>query len=141
MISETLNNKVYFSDLLPERCPKTFGGLKEILERYGVEYRFLKGTNDIWCRDYMPVQCSRDLFALFRYHPDYLQDSPEHLASITDNFDVSRQIGPSRIYDCRKVVLDGGNAVQCGSKVVMTMKVIEFVVVIVDNKPGTPANL
>ena len=84
---------------------------------------------------------SRDLFALFRYHPDYLQDSPEYLASITDNFDVSRQIGPSRIYDCRKVVLDGGNAVQCGSKVVMTMKVIEVIVVIVDNKLGTPANL
>ena len=125
MISEFHSNTVYFSDLLPKRCPKTFSGLKEVLDRYGVEYKFLKGTNDIWCRDYMPIQCSHNLFALFRYNPDYLQDSPEHLASITDNLEVSRQIGPNHIFDCRRVVLDGGNAVHGVGKVVMTMKVFE----------------
>jgi len=125
MISETLSNVVYFSSLLPERCPKTFRGLKEVLERYGVEYRFLHHTKDIWCRDYMPIQIYGNHFALFGYNPDYLQDTQDHRESITDNFLVSRQCGGIFVTDQRGILLDGGNVVHSGSKVVMTSKVFE----------------
>ena len=75
MVSEIYSNMVYFSDLLPKRCPKTFKGLIEVLEKYGVTYGLLKGTKDIWCRDYMPIQTIGNRFVLFRYEPDYLLDS------------------------------------------------------------------
>lgn len=125
MISENYSNLVYFSSLLPERCPKTFGGLKEVLDRYGVEYRLLDGTNDIWCRDYMPIQVMPHGFELFRYNPDYLQDTDGHRASITDNLEVSRHTAATHISDQRGIVLDGGNVVHDGSKVIMTTKVFE----------------
>ncbi len=125
MISETLSNVVYFSSLLPERCPKTFGGLKEVLERYGVEYRFLQGTKDIWCRDYMPIQICGRHFTLFGYHPDYLLDTAEHRESITDNLQVCQLTNGISVSDQRGILLDGGNVVHSGSKVIMTSKVFE----------------
>ena len=56
MIPESLCNRVYFSALLPEVCPVTYKGLADVLDRYGVPFSLLKGTKDIWCRDYMPLQ-------------------------------------------------------------------------------------
>lgn len=125
MISENFSNLVYFSSLLPERCPKTFGGLKEVLDRYGVEYRLLEGAKDIWVRDFMPIQVVPHAFELFRYNPDYLQDTAQHRASITDNYEISRHIAAAPISDHRSIVLDGGNVVHDGSKVIMTTKVFE----------------
>ncbi len=125
MISETVSNVVYFSSLLLERCPKTFGGLKEVLERYGVEYRFLQGTKDIWCRDYMPIQICGRHFTLFGYHPDYLLDTAEHRESITDNLQVCQHTSGISVSDQRGILLDGGNVVHSGSKVIMTSKVFE----------------
>ena len=66
MIPESLNNRVYFSALLPEVCPVTYSGLVEILDRYDVPHSLLEGTKDIWCRDYMPIQTIDNRFVLFR---------------------------------------------------------------------------
>lgn len=125
MVNEEYNNMVYFSSLLPERCPKTFKGLKDILTRYGVEIGLIEGTKDIWCRDYMPVQITGTRFSLFRYEPDYLLDNDEHKATITDNSIASRYIGTSYLHDCRHIKLDGGNVVPGFDKAIMTSKVFE----------------
>ena len=58
MIPESLCYRVYFSALLPEVCPVTYKGLADALDRYGVPFSLLKGTKDIWCRDYMPLHFS-----------------------------------------------------------------------------------
>ena len=50
------NEIVYLSELLEKRFPESFNRLTSILKKHGVEYRLLKGTKDIWCRDYMPIQ-------------------------------------------------------------------------------------
>lgn len=42
MENEEFYNMVYFSDLLPERCPKTFKGLEKVLAQYGVKCGLLK---------------------------------------------------------------------------------------------------
>lgn len=125
MVNEECNNMVYFSGLLPERCPKTFKGLKDILSRYGVKSGFIEGTKDIWCRDYMPIQIMGNRFTLFRYEPDYLLDTEEHKASITDNTLASRYIGTSYLHDCRHFKLDGGNIISGYGKVIMTSKMFE----------------
>lgn len=135
MVSEEFSNMVYFSGLLPERCPKTFKGLVEILRRYGVPYGLLEGTNDIWCRDYMPIQTTGNRFTMFRYEPDYLLDTESHKATITDNEIARRWIGSSYLEDSRSVKIDGGNVIHGGLKVIMTAKIFE------ENPHWTPFHL
>lgn len=118
-------NIVYFSDIFPERCPKTFQGVMDILERYGVPYSFLKGTMDIWCRDYMPQQIYDHHFVLFGYKPDYLMDTEANRKTISDNMEVCDVNNIRNVHDCRNIQLDGGNVIRCGSKVIMTSKVLE----------------
>lgn len=125
MIPDSYKNKVYFSDLLPQRCPKTYRGLINVLNKYGVPHELIEGTKDIWCRDYMPVQIMGNMFSLFRYEPDYLLDTEEHKALITDNTFSSRYIGTSHLLDCCYIKIDGGNVVQNFGKVIMTAKVFE----------------
>ena len=52
---ETTGKTVYMSELLKSRYPETCKNLTDILEKHNIKYAFLKGTKDIWCRDYMPV--------------------------------------------------------------------------------------
>lgn len=61
---------IYFSDLFPKKCPKTYRGLVEVLDRYEVEHRLLKGTRDIWCRDYMPIEVYLGHFVAWGYNPE-----------------------------------------------------------------------
>lgn len=125
MSNDSYCNRVYFSALLPEVSPIAYKGVVSILEKYDVPYSLLKGTKDIWCRDYMPVQIYGDHFVAFGYNPDYLNDTAEHKASITDTMEVCRLNGITRVHDCRDVILDGGNVVRGESKIIMTSKVFE----------------
>lgn len=75
MIQDNQCNRVFFSALLRERCPIAFRGLTEVLNKYDVPWSLLEGTNDIWCRDYMPLQVRPNRFVAYNYNPDYLQHS------------------------------------------------------------------
>lgn len=75
MFQDNQCNRVFFSALLRERCPIAFRGLTEALDKYDVPWSLLKGTNDIWCRDYMPLQVRPNSFVAYNYNPDYLQHS------------------------------------------------------------------
>ena len=70
MIQDNQCNRVFFSALFRERCPIAFRGLTEVLDRYEVPWSLLEGTNDIWCRDYMPIQVLPNQFLGYDYHPD-----------------------------------------------------------------------
>ena len=84
MIQDNQCNRVFFSALLRERCPIAFRGLTEVLDRYEVPWSLLEGTNDIWCRDYMPIQVLPNHFVGYDYHPDYLLRNAKDEATITD---------------------------------------------------------
>lgn len=125
MLQETLNDRVCFSAMLPSLCPKVYNGLASVLDKYGVPHTLLEETNDIWCRDYMPLQChyANELIG-YLYSPDYLHTTPEDEATITDGNTVASALGGFRVHR-GNVVIDGGNVVMCGDKVVMTAKVFE----------------
>ena len=53
---------VYMSEKLMTKFPDACNRLIGILEKHSVKYAFLKGTKDIWCRDYMPVQTESGKF-------------------------------------------------------------------------------
>ena len=150
MITDNLTNTVYFSSQLPEKCPILNAHITEALHKRGIPFSYLNGTKDIWCRDYMPIQIDERFYVFYDYTPNYLQDkigqtlqtSPEIVFNnesnnllrllprsykTEDHFDGLRPIPVKNMVYHRiriDLVLDGGNIVKCGDKIVMTDKVI-----------------
>ena len=124
LVTDLLTDTVFFSDLLPERCPELYRSISQTLDDNHIAHRLLAGTRDIWCRDYMPIQTHEHRFVFYKYNPDYLH--PKHLLrTITDvnrlaDIDRMRHDGEAVDLD---LVLDGGNVVKCSDKIVMTEKV------------------
>ena len=98
---------VYMSELLKERYPDTFDRLIKILEKHHIKYAFLKGTKDIWCRDYMPVQTKSGKLIQFKYDPSYLKGNEEWEKSRSDVREVCKANGIEPQFS--DINLDGGN--------------------------------
>lgn len=127
MITDNQTNIVYFSSLLPEKCPILNAHLAESLQQYGISYAYLSGTKDIWCRDFMPVQIEENRFVFYKYTPNYLQDK-RWLRFQTDPVAVfNNEANKLQSYLDKSIaidmIMDGGNVVKCGDTIVMTEKV------------------
>ena len=126
MITDDHTNTVYFSSLLPKKCPVLCTHIEEVLRHHGVTYAYLSSTKDIWCRDYMPVQIESNRLVFFKYTPDYLQDqrgrhlqtNPEEVFYVEANH-LQSSLDNSIAID---LIIDGGNVVKCGDTIVMTEK-------------------
>lgn len=112
---------VYMSELLEERFQDSFNRLTAILKKHGVEYRLLKGTKDIWCRDYMPVQTESGKLIQFRYDPSYLKGQKEWEESRSDVREVCRQNGFEPVFS--KINLDGGNVLLCSGRAIVSDRI------------------
>ena len=127
MITENQTNTVFFSDLLPKKCPVLNQYITEVLEAHGIPYAYLSETKDIWCRDFMPIQIEEDCFVFYKYTPDYLQDKTG--LRLQTNPDAVLQARQNHLTNVLQntvkvdLILDGGNVVKCGDIVVMTEKV------------------
>lgn len=116
---------IYTSNYL-HTTPKTAcvaNAITEALEKLGIEHREFYNTNDYWCRDYMPIMLSDNgIYAKYEYNPDYLKDDKTKRKYITEQESVCKEL-----YICSPIdlgiVLDGGNYVRCGDKVIMTDKI------------------
>lgn len=117
------SNTVYISGRLESEHPDFYNRFVNILSSIGIPYCVMQNTNDIWARDYMPIQIYEDHFVQYSYNPDYLRnsDSEEDRESITDNDIVCKELGIS----CYKseLIIDGGNVVKVGDYIIMTDKV------------------
>ena len=112
---------VYMSELLKNRYPETCNRLIAILEKHGAEYHFLKGTKDIWCRDYMPVRTESGRLVQFRYDPSYLKGKPEWEESRSDVDEVCRLNGLN--VQKSDINLDGGNVLMCDGRAIISDRV------------------
>ena len=139
LLTDILTNTIYFSSILPEKCPVLNAHLVDALQKHDVSYAYLSGTKDIWCREYMPIQVNTERFVFFKYTPDYLQDkaglsiqtNPEDVFLSESNH--LRHLLPQR--STIDLVLDGGNVVKCDDIIVMTDKVF------VENKDKSPVDV
>lgn len=114
---------VFFSDLLSGKCPVLFQSITETLKEHNIAFGLLDNTKDIWCRDYMPIQIEDGRLVYYIYKPDYLQ-TPYYRRTITDIFSIeSLNNHFGKYVQFLDLVIDGGNVVICGDKVVMTEKV------------------
>ena len=107
--------------MLKTKFPETCDRLIQILEKHHVKFRFLEGTKDIWCRDYMPVQTPSGKFIQFKYDPSYLKGNKEWEESRSDVKEVCRLNGivaqPSNIN------IDGGNVLICDDRAIISDRV------------------
>lgn len=121
MITDRDTNFVYFSSLIKERqALKSFWlYLEKTLKRAGIPYGFIENTNDIWCRDYMPVQVAPKAFVQFKYYPSSC-DNEKYRPTITDTSQVRLSSPLPGITTQHPLLLDGGNVVRATNAVVMT---------------------
>ena len=109
------------SELLKTRYPETCERLIQILEKHKVGYAFLKGTKDIWCRDYMPIQTESGKFIQFKYDPSYLKGNKEWEESRSDVKEVCKVNGiEAQLSD---INLDGGNVLICDGRAILSNRI------------------
>lgn len=121
MIPDYKCNAVYFSSWLKIDYPDIYNGLTKILNSHDIAYDILYHTNDIWCRDYMPIQINNDKYFYYKYKPDYLINNINNHKYITDALDICRLMNLN--IKESSFIIDGGNVVKVGNKVIMTDKV------------------
>ena len=124
MITDKDTNIVYFSELLKSN-PKytdTCKRITDVLDANHVIYKFLPCTKDIWARDYMPIQISKDKFIEYRYDPDYLQGIEIRRREV--------KTYPDMVCDALNlktiktdIILDGGNVIKSSQSVILTDKI------------------
>jgi agmatine deiminase len=122
MITDAQTDFVYFSAKLKEDFETFYNDITKILDRHSIKHDLLPETNDIWCRDYMPVQVSDNKFIEYRYDPDYLQaqkwrPSKSYPDIICDKLDLKTVK--------TDVILDGGNVIKTDSGVILTNKIFK----------------
>ena len=121
------NNKgeqiVYLSELLKERHPETCDNLIKILEKHKTHYAFIKGTKDIWCRDYMPVQTPSGKFIQFKYDPSYLKGTTQLEASRSDVREICKLNNIKAEFS--DINLDGGNVLICDDRAILSDRIFD----------------
>ncbi len=118
MPKATSNQKVFFSQHLTAYSCWT--NIKQVLEENGITYGLLPNTKDIWARDYMPAY-SNGHYVSYVYNPDYLQNDKDK-KYITDNVEEVFDLSNDSVTKT-KLVIDGGNVIMCGDKIIMTDKI------------------
>ena len=122
MILDKQTNKVYISDKIRTRFPEVSKRLTDAMDKEGVSWGSLQYTNDIWCRDYMPIQVAENRFIQYCYYPDYL-DTEEDKHLRTDPTETLAELGIETIKT--DIIIDGGNVIKCDDCVIMVDKVFK----------------
>ena len=125
-ITDDKTNKVFISSLLPnplsgfpeDSRKKLYDTLKEYLQRKGIAYEELLNTRDVWCRDYMPVQITKDSYLSYTYHPDYLVGLEGTITNWILHKVHTKKTAQFDFPDNKTlpILLDGGNVVKAINK-------------------------
>jgi len=123
MITDQETNFVYFSELLKRRFEQQYSEITTIFAKHSIGFDTLPETKDIWARDYMPIQISKDIFIEYRYDPDYLQGNLKGCRDTKTYSDiVCDTIGLRTIKT--DLIIDGGNVVKSENAIILTDKVV-----------------
>ena len=134
-VTDNMTNTVCYSSLLHGESSgldkkfreELYGALKESVKTF--KHYDLYNTRDIWSRDYMPVQLTKDLFLNYTYNPDYLSDQKKYIT----NWSMDKVHTKTKELKLEVVtiplVLDGGNVIKAIDKfgkptIIMCSKVL-----------------
>ena len=121
MITDEQTNVLYYADTLPKKHPAFHDAFNRILEESGIFRKMIPGTNDVWAKDYMPVQINEHDFVLFQYRPDYLVSTAKWKKTISDTENICSKLGIR--FKRSDIVLDGGNVSRGYRKAILCDKV------------------
>ncbi len=126
MIADWETNKVYFSKIFntDPQFTETAKSVLSTLENFNVKAEYLPATKDIWARDYMPIQISKNKFIEFRYDPDYLQGKRKGRRNLKTYPDIVCS-NINLLTEKSDIILDGGNCVKSTNCVILTDKIIK----------------
>lgn len=122
MIQDYQTDKVFLAGGLKHYMP-LYRNLLEALSAEDISVSTIPRTGSakhVWARDYMPIQLSMDNYMLYLYSPDYLLNDQDY---IPDYPSIVRDMHLNCV--TTDIVLDGGNVVKCGNKVIMTDKIFQ----------------
>ncbi|MBL7812703.1 MAG: agmatine deiminase family protein [Bacteroidetes bacterium] len=85
--------------------------LLDVLDPVGIPYGWIKGTQSIWARDYMPVEVREGVYVQFRYDPSYLNKYPQDRLDAIAGVDYLQALDPEAQIWVVPLKLDGGNVV------------------------------
>lgn len=118
---------IFLSHKLNQLPSSTFAeSFTGVLRDNGVNPVFLDDTNDLWLRDFMPIQVSPNKFCQFALTKDYYYKKDRH--KITDPAPVCKALGIEPIpikYNGVPVYIDGGNVIRGYGKAILTEKVFD----------------
>lgn len=126
-MNDSMTNQVFFSSYFTEKATKCRKAVEKILNDHHIPFNTIYGTKDIWARDYMPVQIAENEFVSYTYHPDYLEGKREYETAKYKCTALDNAV----VEEC-DLILDGGNIVICGNKMILTEKVFK------ENSDKTP---
>lgn len=124
MITDHQTNTVFFSDVTFSDFRREMKELTQLILKSGYKVMELMGTEDYYCRDFMPVQVSETDLVQFIFRPTayFIEETYEY---ITDPVFVEI-VNPKRFPRPRysPIILDGGNIVKWENKVIITERVL-----------------
>lgn len=122
MVNEACCSSIAITDLLCNDYPKIYQTILHACVRKDITVRVIKGANDYWCRDFMPLQVRREKFVQFNYDPTYYQH-PRYCHLKTSLKDL--HFYPAGLVVKSPIILDGGNVCYFNNKAIMTDKVFK----------------
>lgn len=120
-ITDDRTDKLYISSLIDRENGAldvhVRSELKSSIEDFCPECELLVNTMDVWARDYMPIQLTKDVFLGYTYNPDYLMDDPKCVTNWQlHDVHTQRQSARNERFGFKVVqmpiILDGGNVVK-----------------------------
>lgn len=117
-----MKQDIYISEWLEKDYKSVYDQLLTVLLEMNISPKVLPYSNEVWCRDYMPVYIEKGRYVGFNFRPDYLWDKAQYRKFITQQ-ELAVEVLDVNFSDHVDLVLDGGNYVRCGDKVIMTDKI------------------
>ena len=121
LFNDAYTDFVYISDKLKEFYPGTYKRLIKLFDKMEIEWAIVKGTKDIWIRDYMPIQITDDRYLVYKYDPDYLKQTGKKY--LTNSHTIYKKVLHHHNWKDINITLDGGNVVMCPKHRILMDKV------------------
>ena len=87
-ITDDKTNKVFISSLIDTKTgdldKEARARVKSCIMQFEKDCELLYNTKDVWARDYMPIQLTKNTYLGYTYKPDYLTESAEYAKCVTN---------------------------------------------------------
>lgn len=122
MVDESSCNGIAITGLLKRKYPLIAKQIDDVCCKTRTVMTVIENANDLWCRDFMPVQVRVNKYVQFTYDPSYYKNKRYgHLKTYV------RRLGFKFGAPAHKstIVLDGGNISFCNSAAIITERIFK----------------